>query len=68
MLKNVLRLEFGEGDSNRRLRTHGSEEKSHDKRVLLHDSSHLVANVNGEGVSNLWLREYGSDKEAIQFI
>ena len=31
VLKNVLRLNTGEGDSNRRLRAHGSEEKSQDK-------------------------------------
>ena len=67
VLKNVLRLNIGEGDSNRKLRAHGSEEKSQDKRVL-HDSSHPAASDNGEGVSNLWLREYSSDKESIRFI
>ena len=32
---------------------------------VLNDSSHPAASDNGEGVSNLWLREYSPDKEPI---
>ena len=32
-----------------------------------YDSSHPAASDNGEGVSNLWLREYSSDKESILY-
>ena len=35
-------------------------------RVLI-DSSHPAASDNGESVSNLWLRDYRSDKESIRF-
>ena len=34
---------------------------------VLNDSSHPAASDNGEGVSNLWLRDYSSDKESIRF-
>ena len=30
---------------------------------VLNDSSHPAASDNGEGVSNLWLRDYSSDKD-----
>jgi hypothetical protein len=34
---------------------------------VLNDSSHPAASDNGEGASNLWLREYSSDKESILY-
>ena len=35
------------------------------KTRIFNFSSHSAASDDGEGVSNLWLREYSSDKESI---